>query len=539
MKRLYAALLALFLLLGTAQADTPHDAAQIAEALAGIWSFAGGSEVMGDGVRFFDDGTGVFLAAQEEDTFPPLHLKRSEGGQRFRWQVQRGKRLNDFYWRNELVVTQNGRSHTYGVAFEADGRVHFAEGDGGGFYIRNYESELSAYIDEKAAANRTAFDQMLADYLGGNYAVQLAEAGLLAGDVVLTRNESGWRLTTDAGEILLIATENHLYATKDFVSVWSAEDALANAVAVSIHEKENYMEAVREALALLGLDKEPAAKTLVDPVELVGVAGKFPKNQRYAVYQGPGAAYGRAANGKAAVSTNDQILCYGVWRDHLLVSYQVNKNKYRFGWVPLKDLPAGSAEQFSALPFDTYSDNGMQEYLYGVLTAFCAVTDDPLASHDALAHMPRGNSVHVLARYGDWLYVEGFVDQDLTMGFVPANQVDREHGFADNAEFVIEEGAKTYKHAEIEDAMRTVQQCVYESFPGMNLLRIRYAEAESADPTDWWQEEGLEGMMLFADINDISMYDFEIAAANVARNYEFILYREPTGAWWVGNHGYE
>ncbi|MBR5382800.1 MAG: hypothetical protein IK133_03170, partial [Clostridia bacterium] len=274
-----------------------------------------------------------------------------------------------------------------------------------------------------------------------------------------------------------------------------------------------------------------------EPTELVGMTEKWKNGKVYPVYYGPAKAYGRGAKGKASVSTNDVLTVYGRYKGCLLVSYEVSKNKIRFGWILPADLSSKTIDKYGELEFSKDGDN--IDYFCGVLRQAADLTDDPVRSHDAITHMPAGNSVHVLAGYGDWYYVEGFVDGKLAMGFVPKAAVDREHGYVLDAKLTIDK-AVSFSREDILAAMETVKNEIYENWRGTRLLELKYVEAESADADDWWQDaEGkLLGMQLFADLNDISMHDYEMGS-DVISDYGFILYRKENGAWWVGNWGYE
>jgi len=139
-----------------------------------------------------------------------------------------------------------------------------------------------------------------------------------------------------------------------------------------------------------------------------------------------------------------------------------------------------------------------------------------------------------------FLLVEGFSGRQKCMGFVHESYVETKYGYAENAEYVIDE-AKSYSREDILAAMHAVEDFVRSSFSGTGVLEIKYIEAESADADDWWQpeEENREGMQLYADLSSMSLYDGEIAGYGVARDYGFILYRENGGVWEVGNWGYE
>lgn len=271
--------------------------------------------------------------------------------------------------------------------------------------------------------------------------------------------------------------------------------------------------------------------------ELQAVKGRFAKNKKYSVFQGPGAEYGRSGGGKGAVSTNGSVYCYGTWNRYLLIEYEISKDKHRFGWIPLVYLPSDQADDYKALDFSR--DNGM--YTCGVLTQDAVLTDDPFYSHNAVSHFPAGTGVFVLMRKGDYLLVEGFIGKQKHMGFVPADIVEMKYGYAENVKHTIDE-AVSYSTQDIHAAMEAVEEAVRKWFSGASVAEIKYIEAESADPTDWWQpeEENREGMQLFADLNDMGLYDYEIAAYGVAKDYGFILYRDKDGGEWeVCNWGYE
>lgn len=62
-------------------------------------------------------------------------------------------------------------------------------------------------------------------------------------------------------------------------------------------------------------------------------------------------------------------------------------------------------------------------------------------------------------------------------------------------------------------------------------------DADNADPNAWWDEDGAEGILFYTDLSSMALWDFEIAG-RLARDYLFILYREPGGEWRVRNWGY-
>ncbi|MBR1585742.1 MAG: hypothetical protein IJ662_09400 [Clostridia bacterium] len=135
---------------------------------------------------------------------------------------------------------------------------------------------------------------------------------------------------------------------------------------------------------------------------------KFTGGKKYAVYTGPGKDFYRAADGKAAVSTNDWIQVFGYEDDWILIQYDITADHLRFGWIPRSTLPKGAdvgplnlGDQTIILRQDTF------------------LTDDPLKSRSRLEALAAGRQITWLATMGDWYYVQ---DEETRMrGFVPAS----------------------------------------------------------------------------------------------------------------------
>lgn len=287
-----------------------------------------------------------------------------------------------------------------------------------------------------------------------------------------------------------------------------------------------------------------AEDTPMEPPELRGAVLPFPKNQRYPVYLGPGERYGRAGDGRAVVSTNGEITCFGTCRavgcvgDFLLIRYEIAEGYSRFGWISVENVPSSVLEKTEPLRLFLQAKDGTEENLQAVILEDVSVTDDPDESRAAVGELKRGSSVHLCARYGDWLLVEYYSHPserpEYTMGFVPAEKADTVHGYVRDAVPIIDR-ARTYSEEDILAAMDAVKNEIYAHWPGTSLINLKYREAESADPEDWWQEPGEERMELFCDLDDICMRDFEVGGYD----YGFILRRTPDGAWEVINWGYE
>lgn len=133
------------------------------------------------------------------------------------------------------------------------------------------------------------------------------------------------------------------------------------------------------------------------------------KGKTWPVYIGPGKSYGRAANGKASVSTNDWVQVFGEYKGWLLVHYAISAEQYRFGWITADALAPG--EYAAPLPFvfgDIVSgDKGLP------------LTDDPLNSRIPLVTLPLSADIEYLAQLGeDFSYVRVETGGRTWWGFV-------------------------------------------------------------------------------------------------------------------------
>lgn len=149
---------------------------------------------------------------------------------------------------------------------------------------------------------------------------------------------------------------------------------------------------------------------------------KFTSGKKYAVYSGPGEDYLRAANGKAAASTNDWIQVFGTDGDWVLIQYDISANQMRFGYIQASALPKNAqVEELAFQPVSAYT------------TRRATLTDDPLNTQCALTTLPEGAWVTWLATMGEWAYVESTTG-DAMRGFVPVSvlSTDRVFNLADH-----------------------------------------------------------------------------------------------------------
>lgn len=146
--------------------------------------------------------------------------------------------------------------------------------------------------------------------------------------------------------------------------------------------------------------------------------------------------------------------------------------------------------------------------------------------------------MHCLAAYQDFIYVEGYVDGVLRMGFVPAGTVDRQHGYVADYRSVMDH-AGVYSEADIQSAMDAAAAFLHENWAGMRLLELQYRDEVNADPNAWWRTEGEDSILFTSILDGIGFVDSEMSDDGPVSDYEWILNRVPGGDWRVVGCGYE
>ena len=141
------------------------------------------------------------------------------------------------------------------------------------------------------------------------------------------------------------------------------------------------------------------------------------------VYTAPSESAFRLANGKACCDTDTYMSVAGYdvtgW---LLVRYETNNGGTRVGYIPPSNVRGYKAD-IARLDFD-YIPAKALDTIY--------VTDNPLLEASAFAVLEPDEPFHVLAKYtyfGNWWYIECYVDDQLARGFI-----DR-----DTSDFMLEE----------------------------------------------------------------------------------------------------
>lgn len=143
----------------------------------------------------------------------------------------------------------------------------------------------------------------------------------------------------------------------------------------------------------------------------------LPKDLTFDVYTGPGTNYHRAGDGKAKVSTNGSIQCYGRIGDTgwMLIRYEVSSSQVRVGCIDLNEYPdIWQRKREVELAEDTC-----------LLPSAVKITDDPYRSCKTFGTV--SGMVTLLAWRGtNWAYVEGILDDtgEMVRGFIPRTSLD-------------------------------------------------------------------------------------------------------------------
>lgn len=536
LRRIAAALVLLLILLtGSALAEDEYPQ-PYREELVGTWGFNGGAEEHGDGFRLNADGTGVNLEIVDYKQVP---LQFRELDSTFTWRAEYadGKTyLHETY--------SGGKTVTHEVETWGGAPIHIPNEVSGGFYYPVLNDAAAAYLAEKP--EHSAFDGVIADYLDGSITGKIEAAGLHVGEMYLQQEDGAWRIVVKTYDRaswqehrFILDEKTVTVLADDFVWLWGDFDLGQPWFAPDTTQR--YYDMLPSILqSYLTWEYDPQLTPTPEPPalpELTAQLGSFPKNKTYPVYEaligGDDEPNRRAGNGKAKVSTNGEIWIYASWKEHLLIEYEIGQGRSRIGWISADGLPSYTLEGVPELP----NSWDPEENIYGVTLTNTFMTDDPTQSLLSIASIPAGTSLRILAALDKWLLAECFVEDELRMGFLLADRVVQGFGFAETAVYSIDR-AERFTEQDIRRAMNAVTAFIEEEWAGTAVIELRYIEAESADPDAWWQDKegNLEGILLYADLNSMPLWDMEIGY--IARDYQFILYREAGGEWYVGNYGY-
>ena len=108
---------------------------------------------------------------------------------------------------------------------------------------------------------------------------------------------------------------------------------------------------------------------------------------------------------------------FGQYDGWLLIQYHIDGNHYRIGWIEKSALPAGT--KVERLKMSDFWENELYQQ---EIMEDCVMTDDPLGSGAAIAHLKTGRKVWSLAFLGaEWEMIVVEIDGQCYWGFVPTN----------------------------------------------------------------------------------------------------------------------
>ena len=405
------------------------------------------------------------------------------------------------------------------------------------------EAAIMAEIEQKRAdGTADAFDNLAMDAMNGTMTARLEAMGL---------TEVSTRLNWEGPLHFILAwgrdAETHFRVALRFTPCAigvCVGDEVGDVTQIPVSWYENYLrnpevEIYENAYRLIQSELALASQqqqTLFSMPFLTGDVGQFPKGKTYEVYRGPGQNYGRSANGKASVSTNDTIMVYGVRGGWMLISYGISGGHTRYGWISTSGLPASMFEYCPELIFP--GDDGT-EYVYATVRQNARMVDVLESDQDFINPLQPGDSVHCLAEMNGWVLVEIYACDETYWGFVRWDDLDTRHGYAFTMKTI--EPSSVWSEEEIRAAMQAVADAYTGRASGHTLISLRYSDEDNS-PENWPSDvpDGIEWMKLYGTARSISYYDFEIAGSDgTAEDLVFYVWREPGGEWVGGMGGYE
>ena len=405
------------------------------------------------------------------------------------------------------------------------------------------EAEIMAEIEQKRADGiAEAFDNLAMDAMDGTMTARLEAMGL---------TEISTRVNWEGSPRFILAwgwdSETHFRVALRFTPCAigvCVGDEVGDVTQIPVSWYENYLrnpeiEIYENAYRLIQSELALASQqqqTLFSMPGLTGYVGQFPKGKTYEVYRGPGQNYGRSANGKASVSTNDTIMVYGVRGDWMLISYGISGGHTRYGWISTSGLPASMFEYCPELIFP--GDDGT-DYVYATVRQNARVVDVLESDQDFIYPLQPGDSIHCLAEMNGWVLVETYAYEEPYWGFVRWDDLDTRHGYAFTMKTI--EPSSVWSEEEICAAMQAVADAYTGRAAGHTLISLRYSDEDNS-AENWPSDvpDGIEWMKLYGTARSISYYDFEIAGSDgTAEDLAFYVWREPGGEWVGGIGGYE
>ena len=145
--------------------------------------------------------------------------------------------------------------------------------------------------------------------------------------------------------------------------------------------------------------------------ELTGL----PANLSWRVYTGPDEGYHVAADGKAKVSTNEAIMCYGrvEGTNWLMIRYFIDSGKSRVGYIRVNSV--AYAETFAAVETLHFQNELCS------LKGSVKITDDPYLTKRTIGTVSGVVTLLAVKDGGEWAYIEAQLDGsgEPVRGFIP------------------------------------------------------------------------------------------------------------------------
>ena len=129
------------------------------------------------------------------------------------------------------------------------------------------------------------------------------------------------------------------------------------------------------------------------------------------IYTAPSEDSLRLSDGNAVCNVETEISVGGVENGWLMVRCEIKDKKARVGYIPPSNV-SGFRSKMGTKQFD---------YVAATAGGTIYVTDDPIRGTPYFARMDYGERFYLLARYdyyGDWLYIEFWVNGQVARGFI-------------------------------------------------------------------------------------------------------------------------
>ena len=204
------------------------------------------------------------------------------------------------------------------------------------------------------------------------------------------------------------------------------------------------------------------------------------RGQKVNVYTGPGYNYIRGANGKAMLSTNGWVDCYGMVGDWYLIEYEISSGRWRRGYINRSDIKGSDRMNGTQIP---YAD------AEATLRARVDMTDDPKLSGNTLMTLRQGQTVTVRFFEDEWACVCAQSAAGLAQGYVPAGALELAA-----QENVPQENAPQQEPDPRRDGVQQEESPVQVSARALEIGSVQASTYINGRKTKWKPEYMLDGL---------------------------------------------